>query len=233
MIGKNAQIKLKILEMFTIQKKNNVKTNVQNVSTLQQMILILWHLLNKNLASLPQVGGYRAIDHGETQGGISAVDLRQTDLELTDTLTCRLAFGNSVTDNQLCFIGASGVGGFRNGTCSGDSGGPVYYWNGIDYLQVGVTSFGPKSCGYAINNLTSAFTNVYKYKDWIDSVMAGGVTPKAYVTTRDGNRVLVNNDPAPAVSNSGGGGGGSVGITPVILLLLFNLFREAARCLRT
>lgn len=181
---------------------------------------------------------YKAIGHGNTRYNVSGgPNLLETTLDYAPTSACKSQYGSAITSNQLCFEGTENVlSGLRNSTCGGDSGGPVYIDDSGTYVQVGVTSFGPEICGESSSSITSVFTNVHSYRDWISYVMAGSVTPKAYVTTRDGKRVLVNNDPAPAVSEGGGDGGddgGSVGIASILLLFLHNLYRRATRCFRT
>jgi secreted trypsin-like serine protease len=171
---------------------------------------------------------YKAIGHGDIEYNVSGgTNLLETTLTYASTSACKGKYGSAITSNQLCFEGTNNVlSGLRNSTCGGDSGGPVYIDDSGTYVQVGVTSFGRTICGELNPSITSVFTNVHSYSDWISYVMAGLVTPKAYVTTRDGNRVLINNDPAPTSSSDSGDSGGSVSIISIILLLLYSLNRK-------
>ncbi|CAG9565380.1 unnamed protein product [Danaus chrysippus] len=67
-----------------------------------------------------------------------------------------------ITDNQIC---AGGEGG--RDICDGDSGGPlmVQIQGKINWMAVGVSSFGPATCG--IEGRPSVFTRVTSYIPWI------------------------------------------------------------------
>ena len=157
---------------------------------------------------------YIAIGHGQIAGNVSGgTRLQQTNLDYVSLNDCRSQYG-LVTDKQICFGGAQS-GGYRNSTCNGDSGGPVYIESGSQYIQIGITSFGPGSCGDASLTVTSVFTDVYDYIGWINQVINGQEVPKYYVTTVNGQRTLVSNI-ITANSNSDSGGG----INPLILALL-------------
>lgn len=156
---------------------------------------------------------------------------------LTSTNTC-----NPLTSKQLCFDGTL-AGSYKNSTCKGDSGGPVYWWDGSGYKQIGITSYGPTTCGDPTRSYTSVFTEVYDYSTWISNVLNGSEQPKYYVeklsTTRQlkeqssGNIVatssaLLNDTVMPSIQSSsstststtsgGGGGGGSLGLAVLTLL---------------
>lgn len=65
-----------------------------------------------------------------------------------------------VTEDSLC-----AVSGFRGeGTCSGDSGGPLTY-NGE---LVGVVSWGDGPCS---ETRPDVFTRVFNYLDWIENII--------------------------------------------------------------
>ncbi|WP_038173220.1 S1 family peptidase [Vibrio pacinii] len=166
---------------------------------------------------------YKAVGHGYTEEGVEGgTQLLQTSLTYVDTATCQSVFGSQISSSQLCFDGALGST-YKNATCSGDSGGPVYWYSGGQYIQIGITSFGPATCGDSSINVTSVFTDVYDYQSWILRVVNGLETPKAYVEVRDGTRVLINNDTGGAqssVAQSGGGGGSLPTSTLVVLVLI-------------
>lgn len=116
---------------------------------------------------------FKAVGHGLIEGGADGgTQARDTTLDYVSTATCRSEFGSNITSKQLCFSGEISAG-YRNSTCSGDSGGPVYWDNGVEFVQVGITSFGPSQCGDQSVSVTSVFTDVYDYQDWIERVING------------------------------------------------------------
>ncbi|CAH6942962.1 Serine protease [Vibrio chagasii] len=168
-----------------------------------------------------------AVGHGDTRSGFDATTiLQRAPLNYVDNTTCASAFsdGSALTDNQICFRGDYSVfTGLYGGTCQGDSGGPVYWLDGSDYRQVGITSFGPETCGGS-STVTSVFTEIYDYKDWIDSVVAGNETPK-FVST-DAKRTAYVNARTPS---SSGSSGGSVSFGLLGMLMLIAGFRKAVK----
>lgn len=165
---------------------------------------------------------YIAIGHGQIAGNVSGgTILQQTNLDYVSLNDCRSQYG-LVTDKQICFGGAQS-GGYRNSTCNGDSGGPVYIESGSQYIQIGITSFGPGSCGDASLTVTSVFTDIYDYIGWINQVINGQEVPKYYVTTVNGQRTLVSNI---ITANSNSDSGGSINLICLVVLLAMRLFKE-------
>lgn len=175
---------------------------------------------------------FTAVGHGDTESGVDATTLLQkASLNYVDNSTCAAAFfsGSNLTDNQICFIGDYSVfSSLYGGTCQGDSGGPVYWKDGTDYKQVGITSFGPEKCGGGDITegvtVTSVFTEIYDYKDWIDSVMAGTETAK-FVST-DAKRTAYAGTSA---STGSGSSGGSVSFGLLGMLMLIAGVRKAVK----
>ncbi|OMO33442.1 serine protease [Vibrio sp. 10N.222.47.A9] len=163
---------------------------------------------------------FTAVGHGDTESGVDATTLLQkASLNYVDNTTCAAAFfsGSKLTDNQICFIGDYSVfSSLYGGTCQGDSGGPVYWKDGTDYKQVGITSFGPETCGGGNITegvtVTSVFTEIYNYESWIDSVVAGTETAK-FVST-DAKRTAY-----AGTTSSGSGGSVSFGLLGALMLL--------------
>ncbi|WP_159440357.1 S1 family peptidase [Vibrio quintilis] len=144
------------------------------------------------------------IGHGNTKQGQLTDTLYETTIKYVDNTACKTSFndyfsdygfptlGDKIQDSQLCFSGETGSSvsdndgsTLRNGICSGDSGGPVYWERSSgDYVQVGITSFGPTDCGvgFGSSNITGVFTEVADYSDWITSVIEGNETPVYTVT---------------------------------------------------
>ncbi|WP_299694291.1 serine protease [uncultured Vibrio sp.] len=158
-----------------------------------------------------------AVGHGDTRSGFDSTSILQSaDLTLVENATCAGTFidGSALTDNQICFVGDRAASGLYGGTCQGDSGGPVYWKNGSSYEQVGITSFGPDTCG-GNNTVTSVFTEIVDYKDWIDSVMAGSETAN-FVSTDEKRAAYVG---VTTSSSSSSGGSVSLGILSVLFLV--------------
>ncbi|WP_084888429.1 serine protease, partial [Vibrio sp. qd031] len=107
-------------------------------------------------------------------GGALDDDLMETTLTYKYEKSCT----SRMTDKQLCMDGEIDAdSGFKNSICSGDSGGPLYWFDGGEYIQVGVASFGPSSCGSTSASFTSAYTEVSDYRGWIADVLNGKMTP--------------------------------------------------------
>ncbi|TFH89712.1 S1 family peptidase [Vibrio ouci] len=158
---------------------------------------------------------FYAVGHGNTQSNVdSTEELQRTQLKWVDNTTCNSIYTTDTSEN-LCMDGAATVT-YDNGTCQGDSGGPLY-WNG---KQVGITSFGPETCGDPAVAANSVFTEVAltKHSDWINSVLNGNETPK--VTVSDSQRNATLNP------SSGGGGGGSLGVLVLSALGLLGWRRK-------
>ncbi|MFA0235721.1 trypsin-like serine protease [Vibrio sp. 10N.222.55.C7] len=166
-----------------------------------------------------------AVGHGNTKSGEDSTTLLQrVDLTYVDTINCKAVFGPLVTEKQICFNGNGPDNDLYGGTCQGDSGGPVFWKNGATYEQVGITSFGPRVCGADIG-VTSVFTEIFDYKDWITDVTNGVIdsTETVQFTATEAKRVA-----AAGTSSSGSGGsGGSVSFGLLGALMLLGRFRRA------
>ncbi|MEZ8612422.1 trypsin-like serine protease [Vibrio sp. 10N.222.51.C8] len=161
-----------------------------------------------------------AVGHGDIETDVDGTTLlQQVDLTYVDTLNCKAVFGPLVTDKQICFNGNGPNNGLYGGTCQGDSGGPVFWKNGSTYEQVGITSFGPTTCGDDIG-VTSVFTEVYDYKDWITDVTKGvnDSTETVQFTATEAKRVAVAGTSASTGSGSSGGGI-SFGLLGLLMLI--------------
>ncbi|MEZ9229553.1 trypsin-like serine protease [Vibrio amylolyticus] len=174
-----------------------------------------------------------AIGHGYTQNDSSKnPETVDTSLLLKTSLTIEPSSVCGSTDKQLCFDGARGAE-YKNSTCNGDSGGPIYWWDGAKYVQIGLTSYGPATCGNSLASYTSVFTEVYDYQSWISSVTSGLETPKYYVQTSNGVRTLIRNSDSSVVGTDGtaastsGSSGGAFGwLTLFVMPFLFGARRK-------
>ncbi|WGV98893.1 trypsin-like serine protease [Vibrio sp. YMD68] len=175
-------------------------------------------------------GSAVAIGHGQISTNVSGGNrLLETTLTQVNSSTC----SGGLSDSQICFTGALNSG-LKNSTCKGDSGGPLYWDNGGGYVQIGITSFGPDTCGDPNVNYTAAFTEVYDYRNWINAVINGLEEPKYYVQTTNSVRSLIQNyDPSALNTTAGassGSSGGSLGwFTLLVMPFLMSGRRKVLR----
>lgn len=171
---------------------------------------------------------YKAVGHGAIEGNApGGTNLLETTLTYVDTATCQGEYGAKLTSSHLCFSGVINAG-YRNATCQGDSGGPVYWFTGGQYIQIGITSFGPTTCGNTSVNATSVFTDVHDYQAWISRVINGQETPKAYVTTVNGVRTLIKAGQQVPVATSSGDDGGALSLLSLFVLSFTALVKQAS-----
>ncbi|NIY91964.1 S1 family peptidase [Vibrio diazotrophicus] len=159
---------------------------------------------------------FYAVGHGNTKTGVDDKDdLQMASLKYVDNSACNYS---NMTDTKLCMEGVvSPSNGLEASTCQGDSGGPLYWYTGGNYIQVGLTSYGPATfCGDPSKSATSVFTEVYDYESWIDSVLAGTETAK-YVATDAKRKAYVDNIGKES-SSSGDSGGGSLSFISLLIM---------------
>ncbi|MDW6020070.1 serine protease [Vibrio plantisponsor] len=172
---------------------------------------------------------FYAVGHGDVKTGVDDKDfLQKASLTYVDNSSCNYS---NMTDTKLCMEGVvSPSNGLEASTCQGDSGGPLYWYSGSNYIQVGLTSFGPSTfCGDASSKFgaTSVFTEVYDYRTWIDSVLAGTETAK-YIAT-DTKRQSYVDRIGQESSSSGDSGGGAFGFMSLLFMTLLALVRRNAQ----
>ncbi|WED27760.1 serine protease [Vibrio sp. DW001] len=169
-----------------------------------------------------------AVGHGLTESG-DEEELLQTTLTYN---TANLCSFDNISESQLCMSGEENDDtGVNNSTCSGDSGGPLYWYDDSNakYVQAGITSYGWTSCYNATTNDTSVFTEVSDYENWISEVLAGEVTPDYTITGDQRDAYEINDDetsePNSTVSTTSSSGG-SVPVGSLIFLALIALKRK-------
>lgn len=109
----------------------------------------------------------RASGFGDTaDGGPSSNDLLKVDVQGISNQECGQTF-NDIRDSNLCTTYLNQMG---EGTCEGDSGGPLIWNNAGSELLVGVTSFG--ALDQCEGNAPNAFARVSFYRDWIEQTIA-------------------------------------------------------------
>lgn len=164
-----------------------------------------------------------AVGHGNTQSGRDDSEaLQETQLSYVSNSNCNLY--NVDTSANLCMDGASSQNGRDNATCQGDSGGPLF-WNN---KQVGITSFGPTTCGDMSVIANSIFTEVSDHRAWISSVLNGSETPK--VTVNDAQRISYLN--STNANSSGGDSGGANSWLGLLILSGIALWRRKSSYLQ-
>ncbi|EFA04558.1 brachyurin [Tribolium castaneum] len=75
---------------------------------------------------------------------------------------CKYTYGNQITDNMVCALGA-----FNEGTCIGDIGGPLVQPNGT-FIHIGVASFLSFNGCESID--PSGYERTYNSLEWIKNV---------------------------------------------------------------
>jgi secreted trypsin-like serine protease len=139
------------------------------------------------------------VGHGNTETTEMTYKLLKASTTYVSNDSCKNSSSvlSGLHDSQLCFTGDSATSGstsLRNGICRGDSGGPVYWNHNGTYVQVGVTSFGPTSCGKGLGtaNITGVYTELADYDDWITQVLNGEIEPN--YTATDAKRTAYYNE---------------------------------------
>lgn len=173
---------------------------------------------------------FYAVGHGNTQTNQDDSNvIQKTELSYVSNADC--AIYTTDTSENLCMTGAD-TSVYDNAACQGDSGGPLY-WQG---KQVGITSFGPLTCGDPDITPNSIFTEVSRHENWIQSVLAGTELPKVVVNDQQRAEFLASGgaatlsitstDDDSSSQSSSGGGGGSLGALSMLVLALLGFRRK-------
>lgn len=109
-------------------------------------------------------------------------DLLETTLNYESAENCDLTVG----DSQICTSGEFNTETrVRNSVCDGDSGGPLFWNNGTEYVQIGLSSYGWAGCFDSTTDDTSVFTETADYQDWVAGVLAGTVAATVEITDEE------------------------------------------------
>ncbi|MBM26059.1 MAG: hypothetical protein CL760_10325 [Chloroflexi bacterium] len=124
-----------------------------------------------------------------------------------------------VPELQTCVLPKNLAVDTNTGSCNGDSGGPLSYFDNAsgEYKQVALTSFGHvESCSK--EDAPQVFTEIKGYSKWINAIVSD--SPYNYI------KIARNN--SESENNSGGSGdsGGSIPLFSLISLGLISLFRK-------
>ncbi|PSN45975.1 Melanization protease 1 [Blattella germanica] len=112
---------------------------------------------------------------GTTEKGLGSNVLLKVAVPVVSQEQCATVYNRStyrrpitITQTQICAGGEN-----AEDSCDGDSGGPLIYEGQIGgrprFVQYGIVSFGPRSCG--IKEFPAVYTKVAHYVDWILSNM--------------------------------------------------------------
>ena len=125
-----------------------------------------------------------------------------------------------VPELQTCVLPKNLAIDTNTGSCNGDSGGPLSYFDNVagEYKQVALTSFGhSESCSKS--DAPQVYTEVKGYSNWITNIING--TPYNYLKISRNSSVI---------SESGDdGGGGSLNIFGLLSIGLLALFRRKSK----
>ncbi len=108
--------------------------------------------------------------------GSSPDILQQVELPLVSLETCQQVYSHDydLIDSQLC----AGLAEGGKDTCFGDSGGPLVVFDGIEWQQVGITSFGGKIGGVpcAARDAYGIYSKVSAFLDFVDNHLLSDVS---------------------------------------------------------
>ncbi|KAH8301353.1 hypothetical protein KR059_001053, partial [Drosophila kikkawai] len=111
-----------------------------------------------NTKILENAMAFTAFGWGKTRTEEASQLLMAVRLFRRSSEECNFEFRHQIREHQICAGSATGD------TCKGDSGGPLNFYDGERYIQVGIVSYGTKLC-----NASGIYTDVLRYKDWIVS----------------------------------------------------------------
>ncbi|XP_068244025.1 CLIP domain-containing serine protease B4-like [Palaemon carinicauda] len=101
---------------------------------------------------------------GTTESGQGSSRLLHVLLPPETVDFCNHTYGGKMVKGQVCFGGHLG-----QDSCAGDSGGPLILGGPGDqppFLQIGIVSYGPSTCG--LDSVPGVYTSVSDYREWID-----------------------------------------------------------------
>ncbi|MDN3612399.1 trypsin-like serine protease [Vibrio ostreicida] len=193
---------------------NYVHANVMNDIAILKLVTPMKTVSAADYVQLPAKGdaaSYRntaevfyAVGHGNTAAGIDNDPyLASTQLEYVSAATCSQEYKRNSSGNLCMGWPKPAANGLDQSTCNGDSGGPLYWYTGGQYKQVGITSFGPGpslsnvGCGDPKVKANSVFTDVLEHQAWVTSVLHGHQTPRVLVT-ESARRAYLNGSNVPS-----------------------------------
>ncbi|WP_070965759.1 S1 family peptidase [Vibrio sonorensis] len=203
------------IAIVNISKSAKLNLSKISISDNEQDYRSEYSMLSKD--GLLYVNGYGATDpFSKTANSF----LHSAEVDLITHDQC-LGYRSNLRDTQLCSQFYSDSNGSFGAPCFGDSGGPLYYESEQEsgkYIQVGIISFGSKSCStMSGDNPTSVYTEVTDYQDWIFAAINGNLATV--------NPTSNQNDQSPPHYSEQSSGGGSISVYIVCLILFLSLYR--------
>lgn len=103
---------------------------------------------------------------GSTENGTTSDRLLHVELPFVDSQVCNDTYSGRTVSEQICLGGKVG-----QDSCGGDSGGPLVVRGpaGPPYLQIGIVSYGPATCG--LEDVPGVYTYLSYYRDWIEETL--------------------------------------------------------------
>lgn len=136
-----------------------------------------------NTICLPILDDYevtQAIDRyliagwGRTEYGSKSDEMLKANIPMKMTSDCGIAFNITLSEEHIICAGGEDL----VDSCSGDSGGPLFWTgkmknSGARYFQFGITAAGYKYCGKLLNGVTppAFYTKISSYIQWIRTNM--------------------------------------------------------------
>ncbi|KAM3955633.1 collagenase-like [Aphomia sociella] len=150
--------------------------NTNNLNNDVAIINLSWVSYSNNIQAIPLPTGLTnnnfvgtwawAAGFGATGDGHPITNnqiLSHVQLQVITNAVCASTYGNSVViSSTLCISGAN-----ARSTCGGDSGGPLWIWNGNQRALIGITSFG--SASGCQRNFPAGFARVTSFLSWIQA----------------------------------------------------------------
>ncbi|MDA9556062.1 serine protease [Vibrio sp.] len=172
---------------------------------------------------------FTSVGHGQTENSETYSDeLLETALSYISHEQCQSELGgagSSLTDKQLCTGGMiNEETNLRNSTCLGDSGGPLYWFDGTQNVQVGIVSFGPDTCGSPQTELSAVYTEIADYQGWIKSVLSGDIQGEKI----EGTSEIESHEESDLSTQSSGGGLSIFGVFLLGLLRMKRVIKNEA-----
>ncbi len=168
---------------------------------------------------------FYAVGHGNTAYRVdNNKSLMKSELIYVSNDECNYS---NMSETKICMEGKiNPSNGLEASTCHGDSGGPLYWYNGSNYIQVGLTSYGPATfCGDPNYNATSVFTEIIHYSQWIERVLNGNEEPK-FISSKEKRIKYFNRVDTKAKNINNGGTIGYFSLLAIFIISIVRLHKS-------
>ena len=131
----------------------------------------------------------RLIGWGRDESGTVPDNLQQVDLTVQADALMTSRYGAAYIPAEM--LGAGSGNGF--GQCNGDSGGPLFFLSGSQFVQVGAVSFSAKPFGCASEPGVLAKVGDGPLRTWVDSMLS---TPSITISDTSAPEGFRSSDPS-------------------------------------